>query len=96
MKIKLIEALIIVFIVLMLGGILSSVKGNGNNEITEIISDFDNLSDFDVSGYVPSEEFDEEYINGFGEFNSRVGNIVSNGINKGIDLFFELVKKLVS
>ena len=80
----------------MLGGILSSVKGNGNNEITEIISDFDNLSDFDVSGYVPSEEFDEEYINGFGEFNSRVGNIVSNGINKGIDLFFELVKKLVS
>jgi hypothetical protein len=81
----------------MLGGILGSVKNDSkDDQITEIISDFENQSDFNVSGYVPSEEFDEEYINGFGEFNGKLGDIITNGVNKGIDLFFEFVKKLVS
>ena len=51
MKSKIAEIIIIIFIVLMLGGILGSVKNNNkDDQITEIISDFENQSDFNVSG----------------------------------------------
>ena len=42
------------------------------------------------------DPFDENNVNGFGRLNGQIGNLVSKSINKGIDLFFDLMKKLVS
>ena len=96
MKNKISEIIIIGLIVFMLGGILVSVKENGNQEITEIISDFEENSEYDTSGYVSEYPFDEDNANIIGRINGKIGNGVSNIVNKTIDLFFELIKKVVS
>ena len=80
----------------MLGGILASVKSGPSEEITEITTDFSEEVEYDGSGYASDDPFDESNVNGFGRLNGQIGNIVSKGINKGIDLFFDLMKKLVS
>ena len=80
----------------MLGGILASVKNDSNYEITEITSDFVEDEQYGESGYYSDAPFDENNVNGFGRLNGQIGNMVSKGINKGIDLFFDLMKKLVS
>ena len=46
MKAKVLEIFLIAIIVLMLGGILASVKGEDSSTTTEIIEDFDKNSDF--------------------------------------------------
>ena len=80
----------------MLGGILASVKNDNEPQITEVVSDFVEDEIYEESGYNNSDPFDESNVNGFGRLNGQIGNIVSKGINKGIDLFFDLMKKLVS
>ena len=97
MKAKVLEIFLIALIVLMLGGILASVKNDDSDSLTtDIVEDFDKNSDFDVDGYVPSDVIDEDNDNAFSRFGSKVGEIVSDGVNKGIDLMFEFFKKLVS
>ena len=97
MKAKVLEIFLIALIVLMLGGILASVKNNDNDSLTtDIIEDFDNNSDFDVDGYVPSDLIEDDNNNAFSRFGSKVGKIMSEGVNKGIDLMFDFFKKLVS
>ena len=96
MKSKAIQIALLCFIVFMLGGILASVKDEPSNEITEITSDFVENEEYDESGYYSDNPFDESNVNGFGRLNGQIGNIVSKGVNKGIDLFFDLMKKLVS
>lgn len=96
MKSKAIQIALLCFIVFMLGGILASVKDEPSNEIIEITSDFVENEEYDESGYYSDNPFDESNVNGFGRLNGQIGNIVSKGVNKGIDLFFDLMKKLVS
>lgn len=96
MKSKIAQIIILCFIVFMLGGILASIKNSPNNDVTAIISDFDNVSEYDTGGYAPIDPFNEENVNGFGKINGKIGKLVSEGINKGIDLLFEFVKKIVS
>ena len=94
MKAKVLEIFLIAIIVLMLGGILASVKGEDSSTTTEIIEDFDKNSDFVVDGYAPSDIIEED--NAFTRFGSKVGEIMSEGVNKGIDMMFDFFKKLVS
>ena len=96
MKAKVLEILLIGLIVLMLGGILASVKNEDDSTTTEIIEDFDKNSDFDIDGYYPSDTIDEDNENAFSRFGGQVGDIMSKGVNKGIDLMFDFFKKLVS
>jgi hypothetical protein len=80
----------------MTGGILTSIKDDGNNEISEVISDFEQESVYDTSGYVSDYPYNEDNVNIIGKTNGKVAEGISNAINKVIDSFFELVKKLVS
>lgn len=96
MKAKVLEIFLIAIIVLMLGGILASVKGEDSSTTTEIIEDFDKNSDFVVDGYAPSDIIEEDNDNAFTRFGSKVGEIMSEGVNKGIDMMFDFFKKLVS
>ena len=96
MKSKGIQIALLCFIVFMLGGILASVKNDSNSEITEITSDFVEDEQYGESRYYSDAPFDENNVNGFGRLNGQIGNLVSKSINKGIDLFFDLMKKLVS
>ena len=96
MKVKVLEIFLIAIIVLMLGGILASVKGEDTSTTTEIIEDFDKNSDFVADGYAPSDVIEEDNDNAFTRFGSKVGEIMSEGVNKGIDMMFDFFKKLVS
>lgn len=96
MKNKVSEIILIAVIVFMIGGILVSVKGNDNQEITEIISDFEQNSEFDTSGYITDNPFEEDNVNIIGRTNGKIGNGISKIVNKSIDFFFELIKKVVS
>ena len=96
MKVKVLEIFLIAIIVLMLGGILASVKGEDTSTTTEIIEGFDKNSDFVADGYAPSDIIEEDNDNAFTRFGSKVGEIMSEGVNKGIDMMFDFFKKLVS
>ena len=96
MKTKIVEVIIIVLVVLMIGGILSSVKGNSNEDVTIITSEFENTDVYDGSGYISEDLFDEDNENIIGKVNGAIGEGISKGVNKAIDLFFEMMKKLVS
>ena len=96
MKNKISEIILVALIVFMVGGILVSVKGNDNHEITEIISDFEQTSEFDTSGFVTNNPFEEDNANIIGRTNGKIGDGISKIVNKSIDLFFELIKKVVS
>lgn len=96
MKNKISEIILVALIVFMIGGILVSVKGNDNQEITEIISDFEQTSEFDTSGFVTNNPFEEDNANIIGRTNGKIGDGISKIVNKSIDLFFELIKKVVS
>ena len=96
MKVKVVQFLLIAFVVLMISGIFMSIKDGPVNDYSEIISNFENQSEFGVNGYVSTDIFNEDNTNALGEFNGKIGNAVSKGINKGVDFFFELIKKLIS
>ena len=96
MKNKISEIILVALIVFMVGGILVSVKVNDNQEITEIISDFEQTSEFDTSGFVTNNPFEEDNANIIGRTNGKIGDGISKIVNKSIDLFFELIKKVVS
>lgn len=96
MKTKISEIILIVLIVFMVGGILVSVKGNDNQNVTEIISDFEQTSEFETSGYTSEDPFLDDNQNIIEKTNGKIGSAVSKTINKAIDLFFELIKKVVS
>lgn len=80
----------------MLAGILTSIKNDDNNEISEVVSVLENEQTYDTSGYVSDYPYNQDNENIIGDVNGKIGNGISKGINKMIDLFFELVKKLVS
>lgn len=73
-----------------------SIKDIPSNDISEIISDFENQSDFNVNGYTSVDVFNENNINILGKINSGIGNFIARAINKIIDVFFELIKKFIS
>lgn len=96
MKQKILQVFLIAFIVFMIGGILSSVSSKPSEDVSVITSDFDNMSQYDTQGYVSTDPFDEDNVNEVAKINGKVGDIISNGINKMMDSFFELIKKFVS
>lgn len=97
MKSKVIQIILLCFIVMMLGGILSSIKGNNkNDEITTLISEFDEKSEYEVTGYIDNNQINEENENIICRFNSSIGEVVSKIVNGSIDFLFEIVKKIVS
>lgn len=96
MKFKVIQFLLIAFVVLMISGIFLSLKDGPVNDYSEILSGFENQSEFGVNGYASTDIFNEDNTNALGEFNGKVGNAVSKGVSKSIDFFFELIKKLIS
>lgn len=96
MKSKILQFILISLIVLMISGIIMSIKDIPSNDISEIISDFENQSDFNVNGYTSVDVFNENNINILGKINSGIGNFIARAINKIIDVFFELIKKFIS
>ena len=80
----------------MAGGILTSIKNDNGNEISEVVSDFEQESVYDTSGYVSDFPYNEDNVNIIGKTNGKLAEGISNAINKAIDSFFKLVKKLVS
>ena len=54
------------------------------------------MSQYDTQGYVSTDPFEEDNVNEVAKINGKVGDIISNGINKMMDSFFELIKKFVS
>lgn len=96
MKIKIFKGFLIIFTILMVSGILSSLKDNSHQDITNIVNEFEQVSEYNTNGYTSIEPFDEDNANIFGEINNKVGQGISNGISKGIDLLFEVLQKLVS
>ena len=96
MKKKILEFIIIGFIVLMIGGILTNIKGTSNDDITNMVSNFEQQDQYEASGYLSNYVDDEDNTNGFGKFNSQLGEFVADGINKFIDLIFDFMKKIIS
>lgn len=96
MKTKVVEVIIIVLIVFMMGGILTSLKGNDSSDTTEIISEFEGEIEYDTSGYVSDYPFNEDNINIIGKTNGKISDGIATAINKTINWFFEMVKKVVS
>ena len=96
MKIKIAQFFLLSFIVLMLGGILMSIKDGPSSGISDVLSEFDQNDQYHDSGYHTADPFDEENVNFFGKMNAKIGSVASNGINKGINFVFDLVKKIVS
>lgn len=96
MKNKTVKILLLGFIILMFGGLLMSVKNTPNNDITTIVSNFENEDSYDTSGYVSLDPFDEDNVNNFGKLNGQIGDLASKGVNKGLDLIFNFLKKIIS
>ena len=96
MKQKILQIFLIAFIVFMIGGILSSVSSKPSEDVSVITSDFDNISEYDTQGYASTDPFEEDDVNEVAKINGKVGNIVSEGINKVLNSFFELIKNFVS
>ena len=72
-----------------------SVK-ESSGDVTEIVSDFNSEGVYDPGGYAPNDPFDDDRTNDFGRFNGKVGDIISKGINSGIEGMFEIIKKIIS
>ena len=51
---------------------------------------------YDTSGYVPQYPYNEDNVNIIGETNGKFAEGIGKAINKTIDFFFEMIKKLVS
>lgn len=96
MKIKVLQFIIIITIVFMLGGILSSVKTYDNNDVSEVISDYFENSDYDGNGNSSIVIDESENINIIGKVNEKVGKGIIKATNDVINFFYKLVKKLVS
>ena len=96
MKNKVVEVILLALILFMSAGILTSLKNDGNEQITEIVSDFENEEIYDTSGYIETFPYNEDNENIISKVNGKIGSGISNGINKLINWFFDLLKKLVS
>ena len=96
MKRKLVEVLLIALILFMSAGILTSIKNDNNNEITEVVSELENEEIYNTSGYISDYPYNQDNENIIGRINGKIGNGISKAINKMINGFFDLVKKLVS
>lgn len=96
MKAKSIKIVILCFIVFMMGGILSSMKDESESKISTVISEFDKESEYDTSGYAPTNPNTEDNVNAIGRINCKIGEGVSNIVNKSINSVFQLLKKLIS
>lgn len=96
MKKKVIEILLIGLILFMSAGILTSIKNDNNEQITEITSVLENEDNYDTSGYVSDYPYNQDNQNIIGKVNGKIGSGISNVINKMINGFFDLLKKLVS
>ena len=96
MKNKVIEVILLALILFMSAGILTSLKNDGNEQITEVVSDFENEEIYDTSGYIETFPYNEDNENIISKVNGKIGDGISSGINKLINWFFDLLKKLVS
>ena len=96
MKKRIIEILLIGLILFMSAGIFTSIKNDNNNEITEVVSELENEDIYETSGYISNYPYNQDNDNAIGEINGKIGNGISKAINKMINGFFDLVKKLVS
>lgn len=96
MKKKIVEILLIGLILFMSAGILTSIKNDSNEEITEVVSELENEDIYNTGGYVSSYPYYEDNDNVIGKINSKIGSGISKAINKMINGFFDLLKKLVS
>ena len=96
MKKKIVEVLLIALILFMSAGILTSIKNDNNNGITEVVSELENEDVYNTSGYISDYPYNQDNENIIGRINGKIGNGISKAINKMINGFFDLVKKLVS
>ena len=96
MKSKVIEVILLALILFMSAGILTSLKNDGNEQITEVVSGFENEEIYDTSGYIESFPYNDGNENIISKVNGKIGDGISSGINKLINWFFDLLKKLVS
>lgn len=96
MKQKIIQIILIAFIVFMIGGVLSSIDSKQPNDVTIISEEFEQIEQYDTTGYTIVDPFKEEDANELSKFNEKVGKVISKGISKLIDTFFEFLKKIVS
>ena len=96
MKTKILQVLLIAFIVFMIGGIFNAISEMPSEDVGYINSEFDNLSDFTTDGYTSEDPFDEQKVNSISKFNGKFGDFISKSIRKVIDFFFDIIKKFVS
>ena len=96
MKTKGFKIVILCFIVFMMGGILSSMKDDDTSKTSTIISEFDEESEYDTGGYTKTNPNIEDNINVIGRINTKIGEGMSNIVNKSINSVFQLLKKLIS
>ena len=96
MKSKILQIILIAFIIFMIGGIFNSISEIPSDDVGLVTSEFDNLSEFDTSGYTSEDPFNEEKVNNIAKFNGKIGNFISTSIKKIINFFFDIIKKFVS
>ena len=96
MKTKSFKIVILCFIVFMMGGILSSMKDDNESKTSTIISEFDEESEYNTDGYTPVDPNAEDNVNIIGRINCKIGEGMSNIVNKSINSVFQLLKKLIS
>jgi len=96
MKTKGFKIVILCFIVFMMGGILSSMKDDSESKTSTIISEFDEESEYNTGGYTPVDPNAEDNVNIIGRINCKIGEGMSNIVNKSINSVFQLLKKLIS
>ena len=96
MKTKSFKIVILCFIVFMMGGILSSMKDDNESKTSTVISEFDEESEYNTDGYTPVDPNAEDNVNIISRINCKIGEGMSNIVNKSINSVFQLLKKLIS
>ena len=96
MKTKVVQIILIAFIIFMIGGVFNAISELPNEEVGVITSEFDDLSEFTTEGYTSEDPFNENKVNNMAKFNGKVGNFISISIRKIINFFFDIIKKFVS
>lgn len=96
MKSKIIQVVLIAFIMFMIFGILNGISDVESSDVGLITSEFEDLSEYTTEGYISKDPFGEDNVNNIARFNGKIGKAISNTIKKIINFFFDLIKKAIS
>ena len=75
--------------------LITGARGQLGLELTKQLSE-ENKYELILTDRENLNIVDEDNVNEVAKINGKVGDIISNGINKMMDSFFELIKKFVS